>query len=276
MDNNAVISYQLGDFLVTTLHDGDMSVSLHLLSGIELAEANKRGTQERIQINSYLIRAPGQTILVDAGIGSVNNGQGQVVSRIRALGVKPEEIDKVLLTHGHPDHIGGLLDAQGEPVYPQAELYLHSQEQQHWLSERHYNRANARSQANFLLMRRTLAAYAGKVRTFADGQFIAGIRAIWLPGHTPGHSGFCLHAAEEKLLIWGDIVHFPSIQSAYPSLSIVFDWDALQAEKTRQEILLRAVQEKLLIAGMHLDSPGFARVQQANIGYRLVYQQDCP
>jgi len=85
-----------------------------------------------------------------------------------------------------------------------------------------------------------------------------GIRPVWLPGHTPGHTGFRIHSDKKELLIWGDIVHFPHIQSAHPTVSIMFDVDPVQAEETRKKALQQAVDEKLIIAGMHLDQSGFS------------------
>ncbi|MET3817106.1 MBL fold metallo-hydrolase [Pantoea sp. UYEF8] len=271
---------QIGDYLVTALSDGVMSASLDLLSGIDIAEAadiqhNASITQPgNIHINGYLIQGRGQTLLVDAGAGSLNNVGGQLACHLAATGVSPDEVNSVLLTHGHPDHIGGLLDAAEQPMFKHAELHLHFLEAEYWQDEENFKRANERGQRNFKLARRALSAYAGKIRLINQDEIAEGIAPVWLPGHTPGHTGFRITSAEKSLLIWGDIVHFPPIQAARPEVSVVFDCDPRQAEETRKKILSQAAREKLLIAGMHLDRQGFARVSEAGQGYRIVYQQN--
>lgn len=102
-----------------------------------------------------------------------------------------------------------------------------------------------------------------------EKEVIAGIRPCPLPGHTPGHTGYRLEAGDTSLLIWGDIVHFPSIQSARPEASVAFDVDPEQARRTREILLRQAASERWLIAGMHLGLPGFARVENTASGYCL-------
>lgn len=131
--------------------------------------------------------------------------------------------------------------------------------------------ASERRQRNFMLVRRTLEAYAAKLHFIGGSEITEGIFPVWLPGHTPGHSGFRINAGDKSLLIWGDIVHFPHIQSAHPAVSIEFDCNPAQAEETRKKILQQAVREKLLIAGMHLDRAGFANVLMDEGGYRISY-----
>ena len=275
MSNPSLPCRQIGDFWVTALSDGTMSASLELLSGIETAEAaaiqhNARIAEPgNIPINGYLIQGRGRTLLVDAGAGGLNNVGGQLKETLATAGVSPDDVDTVLLTHGHPDHIGGLLDAEGQPVFNQAELYLHPLEARYWQDDEKRKMANERGQRNFDLARRTLDAYARKVRLIGKGEVAEGILPEWLPGHTPGHTGFRITSGDECLLIWGDIVHFPHIQSARPDVSIVFDCDPPQARETRKKIMAQAVRENLLIAGMHLDSTGFARVFKAGEGYRI-------
>lgn len=267
---------RIGDFQITALSDGNMPASLDLLSGIEQTDAAdiqyNAGITEpgNIHINAYLIRGRGRTILVDAGTGMQNNISGQLNARLAATGVSPEDVDTVLLTHCHPDHIGGLLDAEKRPVYARAGIILHPLEAEYWLDDKKLQTANERGQRNFLLARQMLQAYAQNL-SFTDGSKIAGdILPVWLPGHTPGHTGFRIDAADRSLLIWGDIVHYPHIQSAQPAVSVLFDADPVQARETRKQILEQAVREKLLIAGMHLGTAGFANVLRTHSGYRLV------
>ena len=209
----------------------------------------------------------------DTGAGLLNNVGGQLQANLAAAGVNPDDVDTVLLTHCHPDHIGGLLDAEKRPVYKHAEIILHPLEAQHWQDDKKLKIANERGQRNFGLVRQTLHAYAQNVSFFNGDKIADGILPIWLPGHTPGHTGFRIDSDAQCLLIWGDIVHFPHIQSAQPAVSILFDTDPVLAEETRKKILEKAVREKLLIAGMHLGQAGFANVLSAGSGYRICYSE---
>lgn len=268
---------QIGDFQITALSDGNMSASLDLLSGIEKADADiiqcNAGIDEPgdIHINYYLIRGLGRIILVDAGTGPLKNRAGQLNANLAAAGVSPDDVDTVLLTHCHPDHIGGLLDSENQPVFKHAEIILHPLEAQYWQDDEKRNIANERGQRNFWLVRQTLGAYARKLHFFNGDKIAEGILPVWLPGHTPGHTGFRIDAEDKCLLIWGDIVHYPHIQSAQPAVSILFDTDPAQAEETRKNIMEQAVSEKLIIAGMHLSQAGFTRILREGSGYRISY-----
>ncbi|GGD18382.1 MBL fold metallo-hydrolase [Franconibacter daqui] len=270
---------QIGDFQITALSDGNMAASLDLLSGIEKADADViqyRAGIDRpgdIHINCYLIRGRGRVILVDAGAGPLNNVGGQLTANLAAAGVSPDDVDSVLLTHCHPDHIGGLLDPEKQPVFKRADIILHPLEAQHWQDDKKLNIANERGQRNFRLVRQMLHAYARKVRFFNGDKIAEGILPVWLPGHTPGHTGFRIDSDDQCLLIWGDIVHYPHIQSAQPAVSILFDTDPAQAEETRKSMMEKAVSEKLLIAGMHLSQAGFASVLRNGSGYRISYAE---
>ncbi|KJM64275.1 MBL fold metallo-hydrolase [Pluralibacter gergoviae] len=276
--NNTILPFlQMGDFQVTALSDGNMSASLELLSGIEKKDAARiqcnAGIAEPgdIHINCYLIQGRGRTILVDAGTGVLNHPEWYLKASLTAAGVSPDDVDTVILTHCHPDHIGGLLKADRRPVYQHAEIFLHPLEAEYWWDDRKQEIANERGQRNCRLVRHTLDEYVGRVRLFDGTKIAEGILPVLLPGHTPGHTGFRIDCGDKRLLLWGDIVHYPHIQSAKPEISILFDYDPAQAERTRKKVLDQAVREKMIIGGMHLASPGFARVLRCGNGYCITY-----
>ncbi|WP_202741078.1 MBL fold metallo-hydrolase [Acinetobacter sp. 'aerobic (ED)'] len=266
MNNDTTPAFKIGEFLVNVLNDGEMNVSLDLLSGIAINEATELQNQvdidkiNTININAYLIRSSGKTILVDTGLGKLNSTAGFLLEELNSIGVFPEDIDTILITHAHPDHIGGLLNEDGQVIYKNAELYLHSLEFEYWMDDYQLEKASERGKRNFQLVRNILKAYEN-VLNFTDKKTIMnGIRPILLAGHTPGHTGFYIESNNQSLLIWGDIIHFPNIQLKDPSITIAFDCDTHQAVATRKKILEQVVIDDQLVAGMHLGKMGFAHI----------------
>ena len=224
-----------------------------------------------IHINCYLVRGRGRTILIDAGAGGIKGWGGELRANLWRAGVKPADVDTVLLTHAHPDHIGGLLDAQGHPVFPGAELLVHPRELSFWEDDGNLARSNDRARANFLLARQVFAAYRRNLRLMAEGDVLPGISMVPLPGHTAGHTGYRVDSEGRSALIWGDIVHFPHIQIARPDVSIAFDQDPQLAAVTRSRLLEVVSADGLMVAGMHLGELGFARISRMEKRYAITY-----
>lgn len=266
---------QSGDYSVVAISDGYLSASLDLLSGITCQDAAALQQQagisdpSAVHINCYLLRGRGRTVLIDAGAGGINQWGGNLQVNLARAGVQPAEIDTILLTHAHPDHIGGLLNASGEAAFPGAELVIQQREVTFWQDDANLSRASQRARGNFLFARKVFDRYRQRTRTFNANEVLPGISGIPLPGHTAGHSGYRIESGNESLLVWGDIVHFPSVQIAHPAVSIAFDLDPQLAAETRLKLLDQACSEQLLIAGMHLDERGFTRIERRGNRWRM-------
>ena len=269
---------QIGEFSITAISDGYLSASLDILSNIDPMEASRlqqdAGVSDpsSIHINCYLVRGRGRTILIDAGAGGFKQWGGKLKANLALAGVQPADIDTVLLTHAHPDHVGGLLDASGEAAFPNAELVMHQREISFWKDDGNLSRANERARGNFLFARKVFNQYREQMRTFIDSEVLPGISAISLPGHTAGHSGYRIESDDRSLLVWGDIVHFPQIQIARPDISIAFDQDPILSAETRSNLLDVVSSDKILIAGMHLGELGFAHVERIGKTYKISYE----
>ena len=273
-------SQQAGDFTVTAISDGYLTASLDLLSNIDPGDASRMqedaGQKEpaAVHINCYLVRGAGRTILIDGGAGGIKQWGGRLISNLLLAGVVPADIDTILLTHAHPDHVGGLVDAAGQIIFPNAELVAHQRELAFWQDDGNLSRASERARGNFLIARQVFDGYRDTLRTFQHGEVLPGIRAMPLPGHTDGHAGYLFESLDQSLLVWGDIVHFPHIQIARPDVSIAFDQDPSLAAATRSRLLDLVSAEKLLIAGMHLGELGFARIKRSSESYGLEYETE--
>ncbi len=278
MSHTKFPSQQIGEFSVTAVSDGYLSASLDLLSNIDPVEAS--GLQQQagvlapssIHINCYLVRGRGRTVLIDAGAGGFKQWGGKLKANLALAGVQPADIDTILLTHAHPDHVGGLVDPSGEAVFPESELVVHQHEISFWEDDGNLSRASERARGNFLLARQVFDLYRERVRTFAQGSVLPGISAMPLLGHTAGHSGYRIESQGKSALIWGDIVHFPQIQIARPDVSIAFDQDPILSAGTRSRLLDVVSSDKLLVAGMHFSELGFAHIDRVGKSYKIAYE----
>lgn len=260
---------KVGEFTVTAVSDGVLYSNHDVILGVDKEESARLtgvpyGKPLPLDVNSFLIRHNGKLILSDAGTGQalqpVQKNLGKLPDNLRAIGAEPAAIDIVMLTHLHSDHSMGLLDEQGQVVFPKAELLIHEVEAAFWLDRTLQPSDSERIVANSNKQRAVLAPYRDRILRIKDGPVLPGITAVMRPGHTPGHTTWLLESGGERLLIWGDIVHLAAVQLARPEARLIYDVDSDLAAATRAKVMEWAAKEGLTVAGAHIAFPGFGKV----------------
>jgi glyoxylase-like metal-dependent hydrolase (beta-lactamase superfamily II) len=268
---------KIGDILVTSISDGYLDGTLDVMRNVDLEKANQIlrdafRPARRTSVNTFLIQSKGRMALVDTGSGNYMAPTAGFVQRnLTVGGIDPKAIDTVLLTHMHPDHSAGLTDmTNGKLLFPNAELVMHENEPAHWFDDGALAKADARAAKLFFQAgREQVAPYKKRTRLFKQGEVFPGVTAIPSHGHTPGHTAFLVASGNEQLMIWGDTVHVPEVQTAFPEAGMSFDTDLAAAAASRKRMFDRVSADGVLVAGMHLHFPAFARLARRGDAYAL-------
>ena len=255
--------FQVGKFTVWSIADntGDRDMSVFLTDADTIKKYAPTGKCPS-GLLCLLVRSGDRTVLIDTGNGNPPGGPNAslLMAGLQTIGIKPADIDTILITHIHGDHVGGLA-RDGKPVFPNATLLIGRVEHDFWLDEASNLRLFPDRKANFELARRVVDMYGDKAGVFDFGEeIIPGLTAVDARGHTPGHTAFLLESGEEKFLCVGDLLHSAALQFARPDINASYDMLPKWAQYTRTELLERAVWDKMPIAGMHLPFPGVGRV----------------
>lgn len=269
---------RVGDVVVTAISDGFLDGTLDVLRNISQDEARRILADNfrparRTAVNAFLIWSAGRLALIDTGSGNyLQPTAGKVLANIAAARVDPAAIEAVLLTHMHPDHSAGLTDMTTlKRNFPNAELVMHENEPAHWFDDGRMAQGTDREKKlYFQAGREQVAAYKDRWRLFRQGEVFPGVIAIPRPGHTPGHTTYMISSGNDQLLIWGDTVHVPEVQTARPEVCVDFDTDKDMAASSRRKVFDIAATDRLLVSGMHLHFPGFAHLARSGTGYRLI------
>jgi SagB-type dehydrogenase family enzyme len=257
--NKNVVTFSFGKFQVSTLSEKMQKGNPGILVGATQDALQKYlpdGTFP-MEVNAFLVRTPDKTILIDAGLGQ------NLSPNLNSLDIPAEQIDVILMTHLHGDHIGGLL-RDGKPAFPNADMYLSKAEYDYWIKSDNKQAVNV------------LSAYKDKLKLFVPEELgskkanlFPGFQGIAAYGHTPGHTAYLIESEASKLLIWGDIAHVMAIQMPVPQVAVTYDSDAQQAIKYRKKILDYVSKNKISVGGMHIIFPAIGNVKAIQGGYEF-------
>ncbi|MGG2097696.1 MBL fold metallo-hydrolase [Acinetobacter haemolyticus] len=270
--------HQAGDVQITALLDGTNFMSPSLFKDISPQQVQEilkkyyadqdKGVQT--SINAFLVNTGKSLVLVDSGAESCFGAHlGSILKNLVASGYKPEQVDTILLTHLHPDHVCGI-SQKGTANFPNATVYVSDDEAKYWLDPKQVAKLPKDKQANYLgtveKIKEAIAPYQAKQRfkTFKLGDEIQGFKVINTAGHTPGHYSYELKTKDQSVVFIGDIVHSHTVQFDKPETAIEYDIDPKKAVQTRLKQFANFAKNGQTIAAPHLPFPGIGHIYSAD------------
>jgi glyoxylase-like metal-dependent hydrolase (beta-lactamase superfamily II) len=204
-------------------------------------------------------------VLVDTGAGDLEPTTGKLIPNLKVIGIAPEDVDTVILTHGHPDHIGGTINKDGRPAFPNARYVMWKSEWEFWTTEPNLAELKVDKsikEAIIKVARRNLPPIQNKLDLIDhETEIVPGIRAVAAPGHTPGQMAVAVASHSQELLYISDVVIHP-IHLDQPDWYAAVDFAPQQVVATRHKLLHRAAAENVLVQAFHFPFPSLGHITQ--------------
>ena len=218
--------------------------------------------------NSPVVNTGKNLVLFDTGMGAskmFGPTTGRLLKSLGEAGIRPTQIDSVVITHAHINHIGGLVDARGRKLFPNATVYINQADHDFWIDE-----TDPKKNKDFVAhARKNLLPYKDRIKFIKDGdEFLPGITAILAPGHTVGHTVYMLSSEGKQLCFVGDLTHHQVLLVEKPRLEFAYDTDPKQSAATRVKMLDMFAAQKIPILAYHFPWPGYGHISKQGDGFR--------
>ena len=287
LNGNGFYRFKIGDFQATVISDGYAQFPIWPTFAMNASEAEVAAVLKanfmqpvfQLTSNILVVDTGRERILVDTGLGekfgpSFGSFPG-LEPNLRRAGITPESIDLVVMSHGHFDHIGGLVTKSGALAFPKAQFVFVDTEWNYWTGSRYESEIDssplpdAIKKATIGLARENLPPVADRSRFVKQGgEITGGVDYIAAPGHSPSHASILFASGNEQFMHMGDIAHNPVTSLQHPDWTPVFDYDLAQAIKLRKAILGRVATDGIMVMGYHFPFPAIGHVVRNDTAYR--------
>jgi glyoxylase-like metal-dependent hydrolase (beta-lactamase superfamily II) len=269
--------FTLGDAEVTVVSDGPLPLGdpSGAFLGVPKEEVKKMLADNFLspdnivlEQNSPIVNTGDKLILFDTGMGSskmFGATTGRQQKSMMEAGIKPGDIDAVVCSHAHIDHIGGIVDADNKPLFPNAQIYISQTDFDFWTDE---GKMGSPVKDFVVHARKNLLPVRDRIVFFKDGQeFLPGVQAIAAPGHTVGHHIFLVSSAGKSFAFLGDLSHHSVLLLERPRMEFSYDTDPKQAAESRVKLLTMLAANKTPVMSYHFAWPGYGHVAKAGDGF---------
>jgi glyoxylase-like metal-dependent hydrolase (beta-lactamase superfamily II) len=269
--------FKLGTIEITVVSDGTLAFPAETLWGDRADDARGLLTSTfqppspvGLQINTILVNTGDKLVLIDAGCGvdKFQKTAGGLIGNLAAAGYAPGDIDMILFTHAHFDHLWGISDGNNASLlFPSAEFVASEAEVAFWSAPEWANKVSPALKP--LVTQANLKLASPRLRLIkAAAEVVPGVTTFDTAGHTPGHISVHISSGREEMLLTGDVVVNSAVSFLHPEWPFGFDMDVPLATKSRMAFLDRAAADKTLVGSYHLPFPGFGHVVREGSGYR--------
>ncbi len=287
LNGNGFYRFKIGDLQATVIGDGYLEIPVGPIFAINATEAelapvlaaNFMPPVIQVTNNVLVVDTGRERILVDTGFGEILGPSFGNFPRIEAnlcrAGMAPESIDLVVASHGHMDHIGGLVTKSGALAFPKAQFVFVDTEWNYWTGSRFESEVNSSmlpdpfKKGTIWAARENLPLVAERSRFVKQGgEITSGVNYIAAPGHSPFHAAILFTSGKEQFMHMGDIAHNPVTSLQCPDWTPALDYEPAQAIKSRKAILDRVATDRVMAMGFHFPFPAIGHVVRHNMAYR--------
>src|SRR5882762_4772050 len=286
LNGNGFYRFKIGDFQATVISDGYGPIPVGPILAMNASEAelipvlkaNFMPPVIQATNNILMVDTGRERILVDTGFGErIGPPFGSfpgLEANLRRAGIMSESIDLVVISHGHLDHIGGLVTKSGALAFPKAQFVFVDTEWNYWTGSRYESDVNSSpmpdpfKEGTIGAARENLPPIAGRCRFVKQGgEITSGVHYIAAPGHSPSHASILFASGKEQFMHMGDIAHNPVTSLQHPDWTPVFDYEPARAIKSRKAILDRVATDRVMVMGYHFPFPAIGHVVRHDTAY---------